>query len=240
MRTIALGDIHGEKIWKEILDQEKFDRVIFLADYFDTLKPIFPLEQLENFYEICKFKKESDKEVILLVGNHDYHYMTGINEEYSGYQPLMRQSFQYALDENKDLLQMCFVDENDIVYSHAGITETWLNDVGINVPDIRVLVDSVNELVKYKPYKFAFYPDDRSNTGDNVHQSPIWVRPESLYRDGISQLQVVGHTARKRIEPLKSPRQGFYVIDTLGTSREYLVIEDGIIKIVKHEKIQVA
>ena len=128
---------------------------------------------------------------------------------------------------------MCFVDESGHVFSHAGLTETWLGSVGIAPTDVSVMVNEVNDLHKFKPYKFNFSASDRSGYGDSVTQSCIWVRPNSLYRDGISNIQIVGHTTQKRIEPLKSPRQGFYIIDTLGTSGEYLVIIDGQISIQK-------
>ncbi|NBP57427.1 metallophosphoesterase, partial [bacterium] len=36
MKTIFIGDIHGRSIWKEIVEQEKPDRVIFIGDYFDS------------------------------------------------------------------------------------------------------------------------------------------------------------------------------------------------------------
>jgi hypothetical protein len=234
MRQIVIGDIHGRTDWKRIL-QRSFDRVIFLGDYLDTHESITPMEQLNNFREILKFRELNDN-VILLIGNHDYHYFPGIEERYSGYQPTMRKSFEYELSEYKSLMQMCFVDEYENVFSHAGLTETWLNDVGISAPSIYSVVDQVNELFQHKPYKFSFYHDDTSFCGDNIHQSCIWVRPNSLWKDGINYNQIVGHTTQYSINPRKSGRQGYWLIDTLGTSGEYLVIEDGEITIQKSSK----
>lgn len=224
MRLLVIGDTHGRQAWKQIVDQP-FDKVIFIGDYVDTHEDINPLEQVENLREIIKFKQNNKDKVILLVGNHDYHYWPGIDEHYSGYQPMMRMSFEYEYRKYQHLFQAAYV-KNDIVFSHAGLTETWLNDVGINKPSIDSVVKSVNDLFKHKPYKFGFFWGDTSNCGDNIHQGPFWVRPQSLYRDGISNLQAVGHTTVQKINAPKSKRQGFYLIDTLGTSGEYLVVED--------------
>ena len=51
MKTIVLGDIHGRDIWKDIVAQEKADRVIFIGDYFDSFD-IEPATQQYNFKEI--------------------------------------------------------------------------------------------------------------------------------------------------------------------------------------------
>ena len=36
MKTIAIGDIHGLSIWKDIINKENPDKVIFIGDYFDS------------------------------------------------------------------------------------------------------------------------------------------------------------------------------------------------------------
>ncbi len=57
--------------------------------------------------------------------------------------------------------------------------------------------------------------------------------PESLYKDALNGFtQVVGHTVQKRI----SFQFGVWLIDTLGTSGEYLMIENEIAKAVKTKK----
>jgi len=226
MKQVVLGDIHGRTVWKDILNKEKdFDRVIFLADYFDTHHDITGEQQLNNFADICQFKKDNPDKVILLIGNHDYHYWPGVEESYTGYQPHMRSTFEYALDQNKKLLQMCFKDEYNTVYSHAGFTETFLEKkAGTRIPfDDKY----INDIWKYKPLTFGFYPFDHSHCGDDIHQSCIWVRQPSLYKDSISELQVVGHTQVNKIDsPAKSERRGFYMIDCLQ-NRQYLVCIDG-------------
>ena len=77
MKTIMIGDIHGRDTWKQIIAQEPDAyRIVFLGDYFDSFD-IKGVEQLHNFNEIIKFKQETHQDVIMLFGNHDYHYMPG-------------------------------------------------------------------------------------------------------------------------------------------------------------------
>lgn len=66
--------------------------------------------------------------------------------------------------------------------------------------------------------------------GDDVTQTPIWVRPYSLQIDKLDDFrQVVGHTTQDKLQIGKH----ITYIDTLGTSGEYLIIEDGVMSIGK-------
>ena len=86
MKLIAIGDIHGRTIWQEIIEAQSFDTLIFIGDYFDSKEDIDPESQMVNFIEICRLKRANPDKVILLLGNHDYHYLDGVGEEYSDFQ----------------------------------------------------------------------------------------------------------------------------------------------------------
>ena len=232
MKTIVLGDIHGLTIWKDIVDlHPDADRIIFIGDYFDSFH-VPGLEQLNNFEQICKFKRESEKQVIMLIGNHDHHYFPEVGSSgTSGYQPKMKVAFENAIRENRDLLQMSFIDENTYIYSHAGISKKWCLRNNIDITDPNQMVFMVNELFNTQPKKFCFYFDDFSGKGDHVLQSPIWIRPDALWKSKIQNLQFVGHTVQNAIQYDKSKRRGFFLIDTLETSQEYIVVINGDIQI---------
>lgn len=89
MKIIAIGDIHGNSIWKDIVASTTFDKVVFIGDYFDSFTIPYQ-QQIENFKEILDFKRSNINKVVLLAGNHDYHYMNSVTETYSGYQSLHR------------------------------------------------------------------------------------------------------------------------------------------------------
>lgn len=234
MRIIALGDTHGRVNWKEIVEKEKnADKIIFIGDYFDTHGGVSANKQIVNFNEIIDFKRTNPDKVIILIGNHDFHYIRGVGENYSGYQSGyaidIGEAIHKALDEN--LMQMCFV-HGKFVFTHAGITKTWAE---ANEVDVQHLEESVNDLFKYTPNVFKFTMGDNfSNTGNDVTQTPIWVRPGALYNNMIEDVVtnytcVVGHTIVKELD-INSKFPNLIMIDCLGTSGEYLVIEDGVAK----------
>jgi predicted MPP superfamily phosphohydrolase len=227
MKTIAVGDIHGRDVWKEIITKEKPDRVIFIGDYFDSKEDIDGRIQISNFLEIIGLKRFSGKEVILLTGNHDFHYLKGITDEYSGFQKQWRWSIQDVLEENIDYLQMCY-GMNNLLFVHAGITKTFLRNN--NIEENEDLIDNVNKLFKSSRNSFRFtIGDDRDWYGDDICQTPIWVRPASLQKDKIDRLiQVVGHT---QVDQINITSTDLIFIDALGWSKEYIVIDEGEIKI---------
>lgn len=129
MKILAIGDTHGRDYWKDIKHLiDEYDKFIFIGDYFDSFD-LKPITQLNNFNEIIKFKNQYLDKVVLLIGNHDYHYFPSITEVYSGYQPTMRFEYQKALTEayNSGLLDVCYNDK-EYLFSHAGLTKTWCNN----------------------------------------------------------------------------------------------------------------
>lgn len=229
MKTVIVGDTHGRTLWKQITGQ-LFDKFVFIGDYLDTHEKITGEQQLSNLLDIIQFKKDYPDKVILLIGNHDYHYMSflNVNEQYSGFQSGMQYIFNDTLKENIELFQMAY-QVDDFICSHAGISQTFLENNGykqseVNEPEFKI-VDFINDLWKYKPLKFKFTGYDPY--GDNITQTPIWIRPQSLYSDRIQGFnQVMGHTTVKKIT-VPTYNNGLWFIDTLGTSGEYLVIENG-------------
>lgn len=227
MKTIAIGDTHGQHDWEKVLKQNPdFDKFIFIGDYFDSFN-IPAIDQLDNFLQILNFQKQNPDKVVLLIGNHDFHYLPGIKDKCSGFQTNFYYQIQEMLNFAKPYLKMCFKLDN-ILFTHAGITKTWLNEQKqfVESDDVEEII---NQIYTSKPNNFQFtIGPNLSQYGDDKCQTPIWVRPKSLLRDKIDNfIQVVGHTSHDnlRIE------DDVYFIDTLQTSKEYLIIEDGNFKI---------
>ena len=231
MKTVILGDIHGRDCYKQIIVDEQPDRVIFIGDYFDSYDGYTAAEQMFNFEQIINFKLSGKAEVIMLIGNHDYHYMRGVTEHYSGYQHGARPAIEQLLYDNRSHLQMAY-GMNGFLFSHAGISTEWLKNNGYD--NESNLIDWINDMWKYKPNVFNFV--GYNPYGDSEFSSPIWIRPKSLQRANRDTLrdqfiQVVGHTQQKKIDREgKSTGGRYYYIDTLGTSGEYMVIDNGEIK----------
>ena len=242
-KVIVLGDCHGRSFWKLILNTQEWDKAIFIGDYFDTHEDIPGIVQLNNFEQICKFVKEEDREVILLIGNHDFHYFPEIgNNGTSGYQAGISKTFEFAINENRDWLQMAYSHEN-ILFTHAGVGENWIRKAshkGKSTPcpephTAEGVANWVNDVFAYQPRLFNF-DGTYDHTGDDLGQTPIWIRPRSLMIDSrelkkAGIIQIVGHTQQNQIDIHGKATGGkYFFIDTLGTSGEYLIIEDGVFK----------
>ena len=228
MKIIALGDTHGRAIWKRIVAKEVFDKVVFIGDYFDTHEGITAGQQKHNFEDIIQYKEANKDNVMLLFGNHDLHYLSAVGEHYSGFNRFhaadIEEMLLAALDN--EYFQICFSHEH-FLFVHAGITKTWCrNTLGEDYFEKGEIVEqAINSLFKYQPDKFRFTPGRRYDPyGDEVEQGPVWVRPDSLFTDRLDNFtQIVGHTVQEKLIPFSD----VILIDTLGTSGEYLSIENG-------------
>jgi hypothetical protein len=244
MKILVLGDTHGRQSWKEAIKQEAPDRVIFIGDYFDSLD-IQGIDQLRNFEDILDLKKGADInknsfEVILLIGNHDYHYFPEIGYSgTSGFQHQMAITFGHLLNENRSSLQMAY-QLDEFLFSHAGISPEFMDTIfGKDGWELATIAEQLNELFKHQPNAFQFYGTDPY--GNNTYQTPIWIRPHSLMAANKKHpkslkkkyIQIVGHTQVKKIDLAFSKKAAggrYYFIDCLGFSGEYLIIENSIIK----------
>ena len=225
MKIVALGDTHGRVLWEEIVKKNKdADKIIFIGDYFDTHYDISVDQQIENFTKILEFKKNNMEQVVLLLGNHDFHYLNEAQEKYSGFQQFKYVDINEILQPavKSGLVQMCF-QHDKYVFTHAGVTKTWA--LGNKIRTGHLEEDINNKIYEDAPaFRFTM-GYNYSQTGNDVTQSPIWVRIPSLFGDSIDDITyVIGHTTQENIVITDK----IIAIDTIGTSGEYLVIENGI------------
>ena len=221
-KLLAVGDVHGTSYWKQIVKNAKKDTIIvFIGDYFDSFD-IGGDEQIANFKEILAFKKKNPERVILLIGNHEVHYISSLNQRYSGYQLGKAREIGQLLAPliRRGTLVACY-QNNRFLFTHAGVSKTWFKTVGIDENDKRPLSSIINDLFHENTEAFGFNSIDRTGYGDSVYQGPLWIRPEPLLSDAIKgYVQVVGHTHVDKINCEKD----VIFIDTMGRSREYLEI----------------
>ena len=246
-----IGDLHGREIWKRIVEVEKADRYVFIGDYFDSFD-IPGLMQMHNFKELMMWSEQTKAECVFLIGNHDYGYFEGCDgTRTSGYQFKLAPSIKMLVREWKHKLQMAYRFD-DVLCTHAGVSTEFMDGVfGRGGWNADTIVELLNEQWQYRPLTFdldCVKPIKMSWVdpyGDNTEQSPIWIRPKSLMRSNKDELrkqiiQVVGHTAQRQID-IKGMATGgrYYFIDTLETSGEYLIYENGKFTTNKIEKTDV-
>lgn len=229
MKRIIIGDPHGR--WgyiKQIYDKEEPNEVVILGDYFDSFN-IDAYTQRECYDNIINLRKEHLKKkigrFIMLIGNHDMHYIDENFGHCSGWNPLTCSQASYPLcrDFDKEILKMVFIDEiNKTIYSHAGLSMNWFNQwiKSGSLGDINT--------IETKAFQFT-YKDGGDYYGSSFWNSPLWIRPEGLkkcpYKDkqSIIWTQVFGHTEPNTPIYWKDYNAEFWGIDCIY--KHYLIEE---------------
>lgn len=239
-RIVAIGDIHGRTTWNPILEKEwdNTDKFIFIGDYLDSFN-ILIMNQIKNLKEIAHEALSNPNKIDLLIGNHDFHYLDGIDETYSGFNALTKPHAQEILELliRNNQLNICKVYDG-VLYSHAGISNKFIDELQNTLPkelnvDLKSDPEFINEIFRTKRKLFGFgqfagnKPCDQY--GNNTFQSPIWIRPESLMKNPLMKPQVFGHTRQDKNITLR--KNNFALIDCLDVVNNYLVIENGKFKI---------
>lgn len=201
-KRLVIGDIHGHlESFLNIMKDENPDDVIILGDYFDNFRGN-DQSIIECFKKIISVKHEHEKsgkgKFIMLIGNHDFQYIC-TTEHYSGKRATYAEEAKSLLDKaiaDGDL-QYFFIDDTNLTaYSHAGITNRWMNQNMICVDDL----NDLEHLANFENMKFCFGGGE-TGYGNGLYASPIWVRPNTLLQDmyfdelsGKHWVQIVGHT----------------------------------------------
>lgn len=246
MKILVLGDIHGRLCWLDIIEKEQPDKIIFLGDYVSTHDEISADQQLANLEDILNYKEEHSDSVVLLRGNHDTQHLGYSWAECSGWDQKVYEKMFTIKDiflEKTQWLYPLQIKNKFIIFSHAGISNTWYEYIKKKHPEVTCIAD-INNLEPSEDFGFiSNSPWDYS--GDSITQSCTWIRPRTLVTDmpkGI--IQVVGHTPvngvcvnlldkirEKKTEGSRSWNEikdipDLWLCDALSDG-SYLVIEDG-------------
>ena len=220
MRICIISDIHGLTEWKNIINKERgnVDRFIFLGDYVDDKHSLIsPEEQLENLHSILDFKEEYTN-VDLLIGNHDLQYIGGVrsNRFTQRLSDLIQDELIVLIREKT--IQACVCYDN-YLFSHAGVSRIWMREKGMQH------YTDINNLFQTYPLVLDFVNKINSDAaGNNVYQSPLWIRPDSLSKSALPNYHhVVGHTRIKEISIITQEESKLIFTDT--QLQQYLIID---------------
>lgn len=240
MKILVIGDVHGSDFWKRHVEENKgrVDKVLFIGDYFDSFDITDQKKIFKNFEEIIDLHETLDIPVTTLVGNHDFHYSKFCLGRYSGYHEQMFIMANRIIDDmiQDGELKICEVID-DFIFSHAGVSGTWFTDISARIPGG---IGELQDLFVCSPGIVNFVDDQRTKSryGDDKHQTPIWIRPNSLINDPLGDYnQVVGHTSfdftnvshntnpmvnGKKIYLVDSHQREAFIIDTKTGESEIL------------------
>ena len=136
MKILINPDIHGRVFWKYSIEhKDEFDKIIFLGDYLDAYSPDLLINEKDNFKEIIQFKKDNLDKVILLLGNHDCHYINSKILHSSRYNPFKASIYHKLFNDNLDLFQLVYI-YNKYLFSHAGVYQKWMDLNKLTLKDL--------------------------------------------------------------------------------------------------------
>jgi hypothetical protein len=196
---LAIGDPHGRSFWKNYVNED-FSEYYITGDYFDSFDLSF-LKQARNFRELCNAARQ-DPRIKLCLGNHDYQYLGMVSgQRYSGFQDNHFFEIHTILEKNIDLLKVVYVTPDNYIISHAGVS-VWFMDTmrkagAVTITDINKIFNRDRNILNF---------NGRNPYGDDITQSPIWIRPKSLEKQALPGYhQIVGHTEMSSIKELTLP-----------------------------------
>lgn len=146
--------------------------------------------------DIVRFQEENPDKVILLLGNHDAHYLS------RSFSPCSRYSYKYA-SEYYDLLanrvefyKAYECEQNGVKYlfTHAGVSPEWLRNNHIKEEDNLSLILNEEHWDLYDQSSYL-------RGGYFLFGSPLWadIREHASSKERLKDyIQIFGHTMLSR------------------------------------------
>ena len=164
MKVLIIGDIHGRKFWRQAVANniDKVDKIIFLGDYLDPygyeIEENPELMECNDFYDsqnllkmledIISLKKNEPNKYILLTGNHTDSYIwskfhAATRTDYENWE-----LYHKFFSQNLEYFNLVWI-ENDVIFSHAGISEGWATSFAVELSLTISLDNVVKSIAKY-------------------------------------------------------------------------------------------
>ena len=214
-KILILPDIHGRQFWKEAVEKHfnEVDKIIFLGDYLDRYENegISRKEEIENFEEIIDFKKNNQDKVILLTGNHDFHYISPNFTRSTRYNSNKAYHIKEMFNSHKSFFKLAHeetINGKKILFTHAGLMNSWYdrnkNTIGdlttenLNkLPSINMGVAVLGELSSYRSWigeksGSILWSDIREKIDKNSTEDNIIPNEDSIVEE--YDYQIFGHT----------------------------------------------
>lgn len=227
MKIAIIGDLHGKNCWKKLLKDkiDAFDKIIFMGDYSDDSWIYFEdKEIIDNLKEVIEFKIKYNNKTELLIGNHDFQYIVGYPTA-SRYRKSYAKEMHKIFNENEKLFKIIHI-ENNYIFSHAGITNGWINYIKEKYKIENITMDNIEKEVNkvYKSDKEDCNIVSFRRGGLNNFAGLLWADIEDLLEDAwIGYNQAVGHNRVKPLSVIKKENYNIYLSDHFDTNLEILL-----------------
>ncbi len=209
-QILIIPDVHGRPFWRYAEEHVgEYDKVIFLGDYVDPYaeEGIDPQTALYGLIDILDFYAAHPDKVVLLLGNHDMHYLSPhylnlcacdrYDEEHAHMlHTLFTQGEPFLLAHEETL------GSRRYLFTHAGVNIPWLrfNHDQIGQPD----ADHLNRLLQTDEGIETLAQAGMIRGGGYLTGSVIWADSDeiALSRPLPKVYQVFGHTQQLYGSPI--------------------------------------
>lgn len=247
-KVLVVGDLHGRHEYAsnaiDKFNNEDYDKLVFIGDYADSYTRTN--EDILRCYKLVIEAKLADpNNVILLIGNHELHYMYGEGEyRCSGYRADLFIQLNPYLRAYSRLFQVAYQLGN-YLFTHAGVQRQWylkhfdiLNKwaeiVEVDITDQSRLADILN-IVSETADRQCLHEVGNIRGGWADDRGGItWCdRTEMLSRGPlVGYHQIVGHTPHKfitRVNRFEGGKQykntSVTFIDVLDKKEQFLTLD---------------
>ena len=205
--TMLIGiipDVHQTIHFMKMVETNinHLDKLVFLGDYVDHWYSnlwwhICEHNPINIINKIIDYKQKYPKKIELLLGNHCLSYLSQnpISKKVSGHQHEHDSEIAQAYLNNISLFKIA-VEYNGWVISHAGFSKTWVTsqkERGFKQEQENI-IDWCNKMLLEQNFHYFDWTGHLSPSGDEVTQTPTWIRPFSLIKDSYFNNQLVGHS----------------------------------------------
>ena len=210
-KVLIVPDVHGRTFWEKPVEKElnNVDKIIFLGDYLDPYprEGISPEESIEVFKKIIDLKIPNPDKIILLIGNHDWHYISNDVNPCSRYDRYNAREIKEIFNKNIDLFRIAWKC-GKYLFSHAGIMKEWMEKY-CGCQDIDDFLE--HESKAYSSLWIA----PRIRGGYEWFGSCVWNDVRDFTNDIPGTFQIFGHTQLKDayFGPIPGAKEEFADLD---------------------------
>lgn len=204
---LTIGDLHGRNCWhfaaSNWVQRSPAHVVVFQGNYVDSFD-ISLADQAENLRRLIAFKQQHPGQVVLLLGNHDAHYIWPDAPRGSGFKPINHAQLYPIFNEHRALFRIAYELHSDgqkYLWTHAGVSWPWIDSTRtllLPTPDKArpyTLADVLNLLTESAEHR-AILLRVGSDRGGQGAGGPLWVDMQTMTDQPIMEYhQLVGHTA---------------------------------------------
>lgn len=250
-KTLYVGDLHGDlqafDAACSLFQEEKYDKIVFMGDYVDSLTKN-DLDILYLMDELIEFKKENYEKTTLLLGNHEMHYYFTDNWwKCPGFRTTISFRLRDLFEKHRVMFKVAEAN-GSFLATHAGINERWwirysdrlmyLADT-LGVTDPMKEIDIIlNALLLMKDSWILGTRSPFRGASPQSYPGPFWMdRSEVKKLVPIPRYtQIVGHSPVKEITKdvihMSNSSTGiikafnFIYVDCLGEKQEFFTLNN--------------